>query len=183
MTLHSGSSIFLDSPVTFWCYAFVVNATPSVSLTASPHSPAQPRIPVSSLFATLTRTSQKSAKSELVTPLFSSNRFHSSSLLFVTLKQISPVFATLSKSTPGVGGHLSILLKFYFKLRIRQVPLGTKQHRRPTHRYGVRGTRRWEGKSAERRNDGKLTGLCAWTTLVRETIAVGIFSPTKLELR
>src|SRR5579863_6361482 len=44
--------------------------------------------------------SQKSKKSEPLTPFFSTRPLHSSSL-FVTLKQINPVFATLSKSTPG----------------------------------------------------------------------------------
>jgi len=78
----------------------VWNATPSVSLTASHYPLAHPGIPLSPLFATLTETPQKRAKSDLVTPLFSMKASHSSSL-FVTLEQISPVFATLSKSTPG----------------------------------------------------------------------------------
>ena len=55
---------------------------------------------LSPLFATLTRTSQKSEKSDRITSFFSTKRFHSFSL-FVTLKLLSPLFATLTKSTPG----------------------------------------------------------------------------------
>src|SRR5579863_3061888 len=131
----------------------MVRTPPSLSLTASFHTPAHPKIPLSPLFATLTGNPHKSKKTDPVTPLFSVTRSHSSSLfltlfpvspvcpefaegpviddplflqsfvhsckkcfrltsffstkpshsssLFITLFPVSPVFATLSKSTPG----------------------------------------------------------------------------------
>lgn|SRR5258706_1449145 len=63
-----------------------------LSLPASRHSPAHPKIPLSPLVATLTGTSQKSAKSDLVTPLLSILLLHSFSLFFthVTISQPPP---------------------------------------------------------------------------------------------
>src|SRR5579863_4125870 len=55
---------------------------------------------LSPLFATLTRNWQRNEKSDLLTPFFSTKRSHSFSLFF-TLKKLSRVFATLTKTRGG----------------------------------------------------------------------------------
>jgi hypothetical protein len=77
-------------------------ATPSVRLTASHHFPAQPKIPLSPLFTATSKTSQKCPPRDSLTPLFSSRLFHLSRI-FLTLKQISPLFSTNSEKHGGRG--------------------------------------------------------------------------------
>ena len=60
----------------------------------------RPQRRLNPLAATLTRASHESETIDHLTPFFSSTHFHSSAL-FVTLKPVSPAFATLTKSTPG----------------------------------------------------------------------------------
>jgi hypothetical protein len=99
------------------------------------------------LFATLTRTSQKRAKSDPVTPFFSTNPFHSSSL-FVTLKLVISVFATHSKSTRGYPCP-SILLNHYLNFvhrslielthlepEVTQLPAATPLESAVTEKWG-----------------------------------------------
>ena len=73
-----------------------------LSLPASAH----PKIPLSPLVATLTGTSQKSAKSDLVTPLLSILLLHSFSLFFthVTLSQSPP--SIVAVETLPLPAHL-----------------------------------------------------------------------------
>lgn len=92
-------------------------STPSLSLTASHHSPAHLSDPINPAFSATSHFCSLFTKELSLTPLFSASPSCSSSLFF-TLEQISPFFTHSSQNTPGVGGHLSVLLKSYFKLPI-----------------------------------------------------------------
>jgi hypothetical protein len=84
-------------------------------LTTKPASPAHSAKPYS-------RSSHKqSAKSDPLTPSFSANRFHSSSL-FHTLFPLSPVFATLTKSTSGVAPYPEFPMGFFPICARRSMP-------------------------------------------------------------
>jgi len=80
----------------------VARTTPSVSTTASSHSPAHPKNPVTPFFTATSKTSQKSAFQRSLTPLFSIAPSHDFAF-FLTLKEITPSFSITSEKHRGWG--------------------------------------------------------------------------------
>jgi hypothetical protein len=86
-------------------YCVFITSRPLLAPNRPSHIPSAPNFPeLSPLLATHTRTSHKSELLAPLTPFFSPKPFHSVATLF-TLKPVSPVFATLTKSTPGYTPH------------------------------------------------------------------------------
>ena len=105
-----------------------------VSPLASRQSLSYLRNSLTLLFPATSKTSQKSKISCPLTPFFSTNRHHSSSLFF-TLEQISPLFAHSSQKYPGVHPLLSQLLNHYLNFPVRSL-ITSLLHYRPFH-FGI----------------------------------------------
>lgn len=86
----------------------MIRATPSVSLPASFHTYAQPKIALSLLFAATSETLQKRPIRGRLTPLFSSCLSYSS-CISLTLAKTNPLFPTTSQKHPGWGSSTTLL--------------------------------------------------------------------------